>query len=370
MFHILIGAVVGAAVGAVAAVVVAKVRGEPVTWQSVVGGAAAGLVGGAVTAATFGAGGAAAVGAGRAVTAFVAGGAAAGASGQATDNVLHDQPILQGVPEATATGAILGGATYGAGRALAPVARRVMGGIRGQPAAGASGSGAAAVTRSATPAASGNAARAGPLAARPSLQAPMGDRVVSNLSGQPVVRQPVASAAAAGRGSATTRAGNTATAVAERPATRGAVDALDDMMGGGRGAASGSGSRGAVAAAGGRFQGTTARQIMADIPEHARARRLTPVAGKVTEGIEYKWVENGATWRVRIHGPDASAPVGSNSVNGWIVRVQRGSKYMDPNGNFHPRGITNPNSPHFNESLANTTHMPIETPGGLGELIR
>lgn len=52
----------------------------------------------------------------------------------------------------------------------------------------------------------------------------------------------------------------------------------------------------------------------------------------MTEGFEYKWVEEEVTVRVRIHGPDASAPVGSNAASNWVVRVQCGKKYLDPVG--------------------------------------
>ena len=85
--------------------------------------------------------------------------------------------------------------------------------------------------------------------------------------------------------------------------------------------------------------------------------------GKVTEGFEYKWVQDGKTYRVRIHGIDESAPAGSNAANGWVVRVQKGKRYLDPvTMEYQPTGITNINSPNFNEELANRTHIPIQDP--------
>ncbi|UZQ49374.1 polymorphic toxin type 30 domain-containing protein [Clostridium kluyveri] len=48
-------------------------------------------------------------------------------------------------------------------------------------------------------------------------------------------------------------------------------------------------------------------------------RELTPIQGKVQEGFEYKFVENGETIRARVHGPDQSAPLGSNAYDNWNV---------------------------------------------------
>ena len=67
--------------------------------------------------------------------------------------------------------------------------------------------------------------------------------------------------------------------------------------------------------------------------------------------------------RVRVHGPDASAPAGSNASEGWVVRVQEGKKYLDPTtGKYQPPGITNPSSPYYDETLGNRTHIPIKKP--------
>ena len=69
------------------------------------------------------------------------------------------------------------------------------------------------------------------------------------------------------------------------------------------------------------LEGTTIEDILSRIPEDAIRRDLIPEVGKVTEGFEYKWTHNGKTFRVRIHGIDASAPAGSNAANGWVVRI-------------------------------------------------
>lgn len=76
------------------------------------------------------------------------------------------------------------------------------------------------------------------------------------------------------------------------------------------------------------------------------------------EGFEYKFVENGETIRVRVHGSDQSAPIRTNAYDNWVVRVQKGKKYMDSSGTFHPPGISNPNSEFYDEILIDDTHIP------------
>lgn len=112
------------------------------------------------------------------------------------------------------------------------------------------------------------------------------------------------------------------------------------------------------------LQGTSVDDILSRIPKDANKRVLTPQPGKVTEGFEYTWkASDGTKMTVRVHGPDASAPAGSNSANGWIVRVQKGKKYLDPvSGEFQPPGISRPNSEFYNEDLINSTHIPIQPP--------
>lgn len=112
------------------------------------------------------------------------------------------------------------------------------------------------------------------------------------------------------------------------------------------------------------IRGSSVDDILSRIPSNATRRELIPIKGKVEQGFEYKWVDpqSGQTWRVRVHGPDPSAPAGSNAINGWIVRVQKGKQYMDHNGTFHPPGISKPDSPFYNETLINDTHIPIQWP--------
>lgn len=106
--------------------------------------------------------------------------------------------------------------------------------------------------------------------------------------------------------------------------------------------------------------GKSINEVLKRIPKGASRRQLTPQAGKVTEGFEYKWTQGGKTWRARIHGPDASAPAGTNSASGWSFRLQQGSKYMDDVGNFHPRNVHNAASPHYNPAAGNATHIPLQ----------
>ena len=111
------------------------------------------------------------------------------------------------------------------------------------------------------------------------------------------------------------------------------------------------------------LEGFSVEEILSRIPSDASRRGLKPVGGKVTEGFEYKWSQDGKTMRVRVHGPDPSAPTGSNAAKGWIVRVQEGKKYLNPvTGEYQPPGISTPDGPFYNENLANRTHIPIKSP--------
>lgn len=99
-------------------------------------------------------------------------------------------------------------------------------------------------------------------------------------------------------------------------------------------------------------------EIIKKIPETAVKRALTPTK-KIAAGFEYKWNDNYYTWRVRFHCPDVTVEPGKNASQGWIVRIQCGKHYMDSSGNFQPPGIYRENSPSFNESICNDTHIPV-----------
>ena len=67
--------------------------------------------------------------------------------------------------------------------------------------------------------------------------------------------------------------------------------------------------------------------------------------------------------QLRIQGIDASAPEGNNAANGWVVRVKKKKKYLSPiSMEFQPPGITKIDSPYYSEELANSTHIPIQSP--------
>jgi hypothetical protein len=109
------------------------------------------------------------------------------------------------------------------------------------------------------------------------------------------------------------------------------------------------------------------RDPMDIVPDNASVRELTPHPnGGSQYGLEFKWVdESGVTMRMRIHGPDGTAPPGSNSASGETYRVQHGARYQDEAGNLYHKNVHNPNSPHYNPDAANATHIPwpSEYPG-------
>ncbi|MGK5531096.1 polymorphic toxin type 30 domain-containing protein [Streptomyces sp. URMC 129] len=102
------------------------------------------------------------------------------------------------------------------------------------------------------------------------------------------------------------------------------------------------------------------RDPMEVVPDNAQIRELTPHPnGGSQYGLEFKWVDSqGRTVRLRAHGPDGTAPAGSNSATGETYRIQFGQRYQDEVGNLYPSGVHNPASPNYNPSAANDTHIP------------
>jgi hypothetical protein len=103
------------------------------------------------------------------------------------------------------------------------------------------------------------------------------------------------------------------------------------------------------------------------IPKEASRRDLMPIPGKSQEGVEYKWNARGRTFRVRNHDPDPGvmptvAVPDPNARVGWVVRVSLGKRYMDPLGRLQPASRVRPGSPHFDEIIANETHIPVTPP--------
>ena len=96
------------------------------------------------------------------------------------------------------------------------------------------------------------------------------------------------------------------------------------------------------------LEGSTVDDILDRIPDETTLRELYPVEGGATEGFEFKWVQDGQTYRVRVHNADPGAPAGSNAANGWLLRIQRGTQYYDYTINeFQPAKFTNPKGPFF-----------------------
>ena len=52
------------------------------------------------------------------------------------------------------------------------------------------------------------------------------------------------------------------------------------------------------------LEGSTVDDILDRIPDEATLRELYPVEGGATEGFEFKWVQDGQTYRVRVHNAD------------------------------------------------------------------
>ncbi|WP_314728261.1 polymorphic toxin type 30 domain-containing protein [Bacillus sp. Marseille-Q3570] len=103
----------------------------------------------------------------------------------------------------------------------------------------------------------------------------------------------------------------------------------------------------------------------ARIPEDAEQLPWKEIPGGAAEGEKYRWTDqSGNVWNTRAHGPDPSAPEGSNAANGWIYRVEvktpSGKWTMDSHGNFHKKNVFNPKSPHYSESIANDSHIPFK----------
>jgi hypothetical protein len=118
------------------------------------------------------------------------------------------------------------------------------------------------------------------------------------------------------------------------------------------------GDAGSVQLPGGR---STSGNPLTNIPDDARVRVLRPDPdGGAQYGVEYSWrSDGGQTVRFRAHGPDGTAPAGSNAAMGDTYRVQIGGRYLDDAGNLQPRGVHNSRSPNYDPGAANATHMPF-----------
>lgn len=104
--------------------------------------------------------------------------------------------------------------------------------------------------------------------------------------------------------------------------------------------------------------GATPNEVLSRIPEDAEIEQWVPNLGGALNGMKFYWKDlSGKAWRLRMHGPDPSAPAGSNAASGWVLRVQHRKRFMDAVGDF-----IRPNSPDYTEDKANETHIPIQPP--------
>jgi hypothetical protein len=96
------------------------------------------------------------------------------------------------------------------------------------------------------------------------------------------------------------------------------------------------------------------------VPDDASVRVLRPDPnGGAQYGLEFKWInQNGQTVRLRVHGPDGTAPAGSNAASGDSYRVQIGARYQDIEGNLYHRNVHNPRSPNYDPAAADDSHIP------------
>ena len=89
-----------------------------------------------------------------------------------------------------------------------------------------------------------------------------------------------------------------------------------------------------------KLEGATVDEIISRVPKDWKM-----LAQKNGNGIRF--IDEAGIERIRIHGPDPKAPIGTNSNSGWILRIQDKNKnYLDNFGNI-------------GGYKANETHIPI-----------
>ena len=110
--------------------------------------------------------------------------------------------------------------------------------------------------------------------------------------------------------------------------------------------------------------GATPNEVVPRIPKDAIIEHWTSIPEAAQRGMRFYWKDtSGKTWRLRMHGPDPTAPAGSNAARGWVLRVQTRGRYMDAAGVFYTENaIKNPDSANYDSTNADKTHMPIQAP--------
>ncbi|MFB7370797.1 polymorphic toxin type 30 domain-containing protein [Streptomyces sp. NPDC056222] len=96
------------------------------------------------------------------------------------------------------------------------------------------------------------------------------------------------------------------------------------------------------------------------IPKDAVQEPWKAIEGGVEHGIKWHWTDDvtGKTVRMRVHGIDLGPHAGPNSSSGPIYRIQIGKQFQDEAGQLYHTQIGNPNSPNYNETAINDTHIP------------
>jgi hypothetical protein len=93
------------------------------------------------------------------------------------------------------------------------------------------------------------------------------------------------------------------------------------------------------------------------VPADAGVRRLTPDShGGAQYGVEFTWYQGDQRVTLRMHGPDGTAPPGSNAATGDVYRLALGGRYLDLAGQLYAANVHNPGSPHYDPVAANDTH--------------
>jgi hypothetical protein len=112
----------------------------------------------------------------------------------------------------------------------------------------------------------------------------------------------------------------------------------------------------------------TPNEIISRVPKDARLMQwVVNNPDDPQAGMKFIWKpENEPTYRLEMHSQDPKVVAQDPNLNagkGWIVRVQRGNKYIDTGGNWiTQKAIDNPDSSNYNPDNANNTHIPIQPP--------
>ena len=109
------------------------------------------------------------------------------------------------------------------------------------------------------------------------------------------------------------------------------------------------------------LKGATIAQLIARVPKNAIRLPWAKSPNGAEEGFKFQWTDSsGAKWDLRIHGPDPSAPPGSNATDGWIYRVIKDKKYLTPEGRTVHPNAHKPASPNYAPDMCKEAHIPVK----------